>query len=293
MIDVQVLEQVTRVQPLGLRFWDRVTASVISDGLQVTAYPLAYPGLRTAAYTNRSGVFTFRSLPGLREIENGAGDDAFWAAHPARFDFMVEVVDNDGRFLPFQLAVKLPVRGIYAFQDFDPASPLNAPQFVPLYSAPARPLATPMAILRAELYDPIRRTPAAWVVAEAEIQGMPPVRGIADGQGRLLLPFPFPEPQNFGLGSPLRPGGIKLADQVWQVDLRFAYSPVTPPPAIPDLTEVLKQLPATAWEDSLLSTPLTGTTLHFGQELVLRSRNAASPLTQMSVLLITSAGSPP
>lgn len=295
MIDVQVLEQVTLVQPLGLRFWDHVTEAVISDGLLVTAYPVADPGLRTAAYANRSGVYSVRNLPGLREIESGAGDAAFWAAHPPQFDFVVEVVDTEGRFLPFRLPVKLPVRGIYAFQDFELASPLDARQLVPLYSAPARMLAAPMAIVRAELYDPIRRTPAAWAVVEAEAGGAPPVRGIADDQGRVLLPFPFPEPQSFGLGSPLRPGGTRLADQMWPVDLKFAYTPQMPPPAIPDLTEVLKQLPARAWEDSLLTTPLTGTTLRYGQPVVLRSRSAASPpgSTQMSVLLITPAGSPP
>ncbi len=295
MIDVQVLEQVTRVQPLGLRFWDRVTASVIDDGLLVTAYPIAYPSLRTESYTNRNGVYTFRNLPGLRETESGAGDAAFWAAHPQRFDFVVEVLDSQGRFLPFSLAVKLPLRGIYTFQNFELASPLDLQAFVPLYSTPSRPIATPMAMLRAELYDPLRRTPAAWAIVEAETGGSSPMRGIADDQGRVLLPFPFPEPQSLGLGSPLRPGGIKLADQMWQVDLKFAYTPQRQPTAIPDLTEVLKQLPATAWEDSLLSTPLTGITLRFGQDVVLRSLSAASPpgSTQMSVLLITPAGSPP
>lgn len=295
MIDVQVLEQVTLVQPLGLRFWDRVTESVVDNGLIVTAYPALQPGLRTAAFTNRSGVYSFCNLPGLRDTESGAGDAAFWAAHSPQFDFVVEVVDTEGRFLPFQFRVKLPVRGVYAFQDLDLASPLNLQSFVPLYSAPARRIATPMAILRAELYDPIRKAPAAWAVVEALAAGAQPVRGIADDQGRVLLPFPFPEPQSFGLGSPLRPGGTKLSDQMWEVDLKFAYTPQIPPPRIPDLTEILKQVSARAWEDSLLSTPLSGTTLHFGQDLVLRSRAAGSPpaSTWMSVLLITPAGSPP
>jgi len=295
MIDVQVLEQVTQVQPLGLRFWDRVTESIVDDGFEVTAYPAAHPTWRTGAFTNRSGVYSFRNLPGLREIESGAGDAAFWAAHPPQFDFVVEVIDTAGRYLPFQLPVKLPVRGIYSFPDFESASPPGLQSFIPLYSAPARPIAAPMAILRAEMYDPIRKAPAAWAVVEAQAGNAEPVRGIADDQGRVLLPFPFPEPQSFGLGSPLRPGGIKLVDQAWPVELKFAYTPRTPAPTIPDLAEILNQLPAIAWEDSLLSTPLTGTTLHFGQDVVLRSRGVASPPVSnvMSVLLITAAGSPP
>jgi hypothetical protein len=295
VIDVQVLERVTLTQALGLRFWDRVTASVVDDGLLATAYPAVQPELRTAAFTNRSGVYSFRSLPGLREIENGAGDSEFWATHPPQFDFVIEVVDSQGRFLPFQFHVKLPVGGIYEFQDLELTSPLGFPSFVPLYSAPARQIATPMAILRTELYDPIGKTPAAWASVQAQAAGAPPVRGIADENGRVLLPFPFPEPQSFGMGSPLRPGGIRLADQMWQVDLKFAYTPRRPAPGIPDLTEVLQQLPTTAWEDSLLSTPLTATTLNFGHDVVLRSRQPASPPASnwMSVLLITPAGSPP
>ncbi|HEY6391854.1 MAG TPA: hypothetical protein VIX89_11285 [Bryobacteraceae bacterium] len=293
MIDVQVLEQVARVQPLGLRFWDRVTESIVGDGLLVTAYPAAYPARRTEAFTNRSGVYSFRDLPGLREIESGAGDAAFWAAHPPQFDFVVEVIDAAGRYLPFQLPVKLPVRDVYAFPDFAASPPAGLQSFIPLYSAPARPIASPMAILRAELYDPIRKTPAAWAVVEAQTGDAEPVRGIADNRGRVLLPFPFPEPQSFGLGSPLRPGGIKLAEQEWPVQLKFAYTQRTPAPAIPDLAEILNQLPAPAWEDSSLSTPLTGTTLHFGQDVVLRSRGAAPVSTVMSVLLITAAGPSP
>jgi hypothetical protein len=86
------------------------------------------------------------------------------------------------------------------------------------------------------------------------------VRGIADSRGQVLVPFPFPEPQGFGLGSPLRPGGIPLAGQTWQLHLAFAHTPGSTD-GIPDLTQVLRQAPATAWDDELLSTPLTSATL--------------------------------
>ena len=290
MTSIQVLEELTLVQPFGLRFWDQVTRSVVSDGLVVTAWRTAQPELRTLASLNRSGVFSFRHLPGLREIENGAGDADFWSKHAPQFspqfDFVVEVLDPENRFLSFRLPVRLPVWGIYEFGGLP---------FVPLYSTPARTVATPTAMIRAQLYDRIHDVPAAWAVVEVNIEGGPTVREIADDRGQVLVPFPFPEPQGFGLGSPLRPGGIPLADQTWQLHLAFAYTP-TAPDGIPDLTQVLQQAPATAWDDELLSTPLTLATLPFGPELVLRSRAAAaSPPASpwLSTLLITPAGSPP
>ena len=36
-------ERLTMVAPLGLRFWDEVSARVIGDGLNVTAYPADNP----------------------------------------------------------------------------------------------------------------------------------------------------------------------------------------------------------------------------------------------------------
>ena len=286
MISIQVLEELTLVQPIGLRFWDQVTQSAVSDGLVVTAYRGAQPEVRIPASLNRSGVFSFRNLPGLREVESGAGDADFWLRCPPQFDFVVEVLDPENRFLSFRLPVRLPVRGIYQF---------GGQKFVPLYSGPARDVATPTAMIRAQLYDPIHGVPAAWAVVDAHIDGGPMVRGIADERGQVLVPFPFPEPQGFGLGSPLRPGGIALAGQTWQLHLAFAYTPGAYG-GIPDLTQVLKQALATAWDDEILSTPLTSATLAFGPELVLRSRAAAaSPPASpwLSTLLITPAGSPP
>jgi hypothetical protein len=286
MISIQVLEEITLVQPFGLRFWDQVTQSAVSDGLVVTAWRSVQPQVITPASLNRSGVFSFRNLPGLREMENGAGDADFWWQHPPQIDFVVEVLDSENRFLPFRLPVRLPVRGIYQF---------GGQPFVPLYSTAARTVATPMAMIRAQLYDALHGVPAAWAVVDAHVDGGATVRGIADSRGQVLVPFPFPEPQGFGLGSPLRPGGIPLAGQSWQLHLAFAYTPGSTD-GIPDLTQVLRQAPATAWDDELLSAPLTSATLSFGGELVLRTRAAAaSPPASpwLSTLLITPAGSPP
>jgi hypothetical protein len=265
MTGIQVMETLGLVSPLGLRFWDAVDEAPVSAGLSVTIWPAAQPELRTAAVVNRSGIFSFCNLPGLRAVESGSGDDAFWAAQTPRFDFVVEVTDGSNRFLPFRLPVKLPVCGLG--------------DFIPLFSSPARTMSAPMGLIRAQLFDPIRNGPAAWVLVEARVDGVPAGRGLSDAQGGLLVPLPYPEAHPGGpvFGSPPSPGGLKLTDQTWTVDLSFFYSPQEPAAKIPDLNEVLGQGP---------TTPLTTATLRFGQELVLRSRG-------LSTLLITPAGSPP
>ena len=91
--------------------------------------------MKIAAVENRSGVFVFRRLPGMREVENGAGDDTFWAAHPPTFDFVLEVSDRAGRFLPYALPLQLPVRRLLTLPA---ASPLASSDSMPLFSAPWR-----------------------------------------------------------------------------------------------------------------------------------------------------------
>jgi hypothetical protein len=265
MSDIQILETLSLVAPLGVRFWDAVDGAPVSAGLAVTAWPAMQPERRIPATVSRSGVFSFRNLPGMRAVENGLGDDAFWAAQTPRFDFVVEVVDGSNRFLPFRFAVKLPVRGLS--------------DFLPLFSSPARILVSPMGIIRAQLVDAVHGGPAAWTLVEARVDGVLAARGMADSQGALLLPMPYPEAHSAGpaFGSPLSPVGQKLADQTWPVELSFFYSPQQSPAEIPDFDQVLRQGPAEA---------LTTATLRFGQDLVLRSG-------ALSTLLITPAGSPP
>jgi len=277
---IQVLETLTLVAPLGLRFWDPVDQAAVSEGLSVVIWPKACPEMRIPAVLNRTDVFTFPDLPGMREIENGAGDDAYWAANPPRVDFVVRVSDSANRFLPLQISVRLPIRGVY--------------DRIPLFSSAARILAGPVGVIRAQLFDAIANAPAAWALVEARA-GAVVARGMADRQGRLVLPLPYPEAQNSGgFGSPLGAGGVSLRSQTWQTGLAFFYTPQRPAPDAPDLDFVQRQIPAFAWDDQTLSTPLTGAKLRFGQDLILRSRAPlASPPALLSTLLITAAVSPP
>jgi hypothetical protein len=163
-----------------------------------------------------------------------------------------------------------------------------------VFSSPSRVVPINVAVVRADLYDAVNRQPAAWAVMSVSADGQPVVRGIADDQGRVMVALPYPEPRNFGIGSPLGPAGVKLQDQNWPVTISVNYTP-GPAAAVPELAQVLSQGPATAWADSSLTQVFAGATLAFGQELILRSWHIdGSPPDRMwmSVLSITPTGSP-
>jgi hypothetical protein len=227
----------------------------------------------------------------MREIEQGAGDDDFWAANPPSIDVVIEVTDPLNRFLPFQLSLKAPQRGIYRF----PGTPAELAAAIPLFSAPPRALPVHVAVVRADLYDAVNQIPAAWAVVDINANGgETAARGIADDRGQLLVALPYPTPRNFGITSPPQAGGVKLQDQTWPVTVAVSYLPGMTS-TIQDLQQLLAQPPAAVWADAALTEPFVGATLAFGQELILRSWGfAGSPSAPapLSNLLITPAGSP-
>ena len=305
-------ERLTMVAPLGLRFWDEVSARVIGDGLNVTAYPADNPARRIEAFANRSGVYVLRNLPGMREVENGAGDTAFWNSVPQTRIFVIEVVDLSRRFLSFSIQVNAPVRGVFNWQDPEGPSPPSPAPGVPLYSSPSRHAPPSSAVIRAELREWLPQgnheggQPAAYAVLEARSAGRLLARGFADEQGRVGLIFPYPEPVTHTLGSPPASSpppasAPQLRDQEWTIELSASYdrlrpAPILDRPGLADLNDILTQRPASLWADGERTRPLTEANLQFGRELVLRSRDftaGAVEGTPRSVLFITPAGSPP
>src|SRR5207253_2093894 len=105
-----VLERITRVTPLGIRFWDQATASVVSDGLIVEVYPSGEPERRMAARPNGIGTFVLPRLPGPRDpaFELGTGDTDFWQRLQPR-PHVIAVCDRNGHFQPFRLDQPLPM----------------------------------------------------------------------------------------------------------------------------------------------------------------------------------------
>ena len=288
--EIRLVEDVSSVTAFGVRFWDEVSAKPIcDDGLVVTAYPPDLPARRVRAFSNRLGVYVLRNLPGLRDAEFGIGDFKYWS-QVSRRPFVIEVVDRDRRFQPFSFDVHLPFRDLFVWDSPLGGSPTGTSEGVPLYSAPGRIVGGPVAIMRAEIWDPIAQAPAAWALIEAEVEGQSPARGVADEAGRLIIIFPYPEPLT-DLGTPA-PSTRSLVQQRWPVQLRAAYEPAPRVPPIPDLVQTLTQASATLWANSARTQVLAEATLAFGRDLNVQSTDSINS-APLSVLLITPAGSPP
>jgi hypothetical protein len=285
-----LLETVSRVAPLGVSFRDEATGDVVADGLQVSAWPEGQPSLRRESKVNRSGVHVFMDLPGLRALEGGAGDAAYWSTLTGRKPFTIEVVDTLGRFQPCSFRAELPHRGPLGF-DAGSSPPAPTPS-VPLFSAPARQAASTLASLRAELWDTQAQAPAAWALVEATPTNGSRVRGIADAQGRVALFFAYPPPVELAVApkpkSPPLPTTRPLLEQEWTVRLRVRYAPRGPLQAPPDLEDTLAQPAASVGTNTSQWQPHVERTLRYGQALVVKTQDA--PRSQ---LWIKPVGFPP
>ncbi len=291
---VQVLEEITLVAPLGVRFWDVTAMSPAGAGLTVVAYPDKFPDLRTTAIVNHTGVYVFQDLPFLRRMENGSGDDDFWSANPGSIPFTVEVSDAQDRYLPYQFSLLLPWRGLYGLAG-SPLSLSLTPDatWLPVFSSPSRPMPGPAAVVRTQLKDDTAKAGAAWALVTAQVPGSLVMTSLADDRGVMSLTLPYPEPRNSPFASPLGPGSLKLSDQTWPLLISVFYTPrpVNPSSSVfvlPDLQELLNQGAATAWRDTAHSAPLNSFTLQFGRDLVLRSIDSGTG-RELPVLLITPA----
>ena len=294
----QLLERVVHVAPFGVRFRDAVTGRQVAAGLSVEAYPLAAALGRARpedeifgrrrAFANRSGTQVLMSVPGMRGFElNFDGEEEWEASPPGSAQYVFEVEDRAGRYLPFSFEARLPHRGLFVWEEnpLPPESPPWPADGVPLFSAPARVPPAGMAALRAELWDAAAKAPAAHAVLEARFKGRLLGRGVADEGGRVALVFPYPPPARLPQSSPPDSpplGSIPpLTQQEWSVDLAARYGPVGSPPPhrprFPDLLTVLSQGPATLWRDAAQTEPLTAAALGYGRECFVRTE-AASPV---------------
>ncbi len=274
-----VLDRVGRVTPLGVRFWDAVTRSHIGDGLSVSAFRPTRPDRRHGLTLNHANTFTLQGI--APDAEFGLGDEAYWANLPPPKPWTIEVADAARRFLPFAFEAAAPSRGLFQWPC---ESPAEASLGVPLFSAPTRPIAD-MGVIRADVrdaaqFDPRLQeyAPAAWTLIEAWHDGTRIGRGLADDNGGLLLAWPYPEPIDPPLASPLSQRRA-LTAQSWTIELRAFYQPVTSPPGLPDLCTLLSQAPANLLGALSPGEPLTQVEAAYGVETVLRTAG-------LSVLLV-------
>jgi hypothetical protein len=290
----KIIDHVSLLAPLGLRFWDEVTGKAIGDGLSIEAYPSAQAHRKIPAFVNNSSVYILRNLPGLKSLENGFQEKEFLDGTFPKRPFVVEVEDREGRFQPFQFTVQVPARGIFVGEDLLAESPPLRPLGIPLFSTAARAVPAAMAVVRADLLDTQNGAPAAWAILEARLDARLIARGMADNQGRVALIFPYPDLQSSALVSPpdatlVSPpfAGPALKEQRWIIELKAFYQPQNPVPTKPDLQAVLTQPPATIWKRQN-TVEFEEATLTFGRELILKSESITS-----SALLVTPLRSPP
>lgn len=263
-------EVVTRVTPLGIRLWDFVTQSAVSEGLTLTVQGPSGPATVSVAI-NPSHVFVLSDLPGLAATEAGDGDAAFWASPPAAASYVITVDDSLARFLPYSLQVTAPTHGVLASPcaggTWMPSMALEPA--IPLFSSPSRELLPGTAAVRAQIWDAVADAPAAYAMLEIDTGAPPAQRGLADDQGRVLVALPYP-PLPTGLSSP--PSPQALTAQTWPVTATVYYdatAATSGTPGHPDLCTTLAQPAATALATASPPSKLSAATLAFGIDLVL------------------------
>lgn len=287
----QIIESFSLVTTLGLCFHDTATGERIGDGLRVEVYPVSTNPWkkRNKAFSNRSGVYVLHQAYGLKNFPFGKGDAEFWSENPPNKTYIIEVFDELNRFQSFSFSVELPLKGILQWESLPVVSPSKNLFSIPLYSSATRLPLAGMSVIRASLYESDEK-PASFAVLEAQFEGELIARGIADRNGQIALIFPSLSPQNNPIVSPpAQATRISLANQSWNLNLLLKYQPnifVSSPnfdnsneENLPDLRLVLAQENAILWTNTEKTEELTTAVLHFGKELILRSRvsDAVSP----------------
>jgi hypothetical protein len=275
------VDPVTRLTPLGVRLWDAVTQTVVTDGISLTIKDAAGSVPSARIVVNPSGVFLISNLPGLRASEAGSGLPEFWAAPPAEATFTVSVDDMLNQFLPCSFSVTAPSKGLVTLAaDKKAPMPATTAPAIALFSSPARQLFGAVGGVRAQLWDVVADRPAAYATVEVDTGASPVAVGLADAQGRVLVPVPYPPLPN-GLSSP--PAGQAVSAQSWPVTITVHYDPETASsgtPRHPDLRTLLGQSQATALAAVSPPTAFTTGSLPFGADLVLRTAAEAALLIE-------------
>ena len=292
------LERLSITCPLGVRFQDIATGSMVAEGLRVAAFASANPERRVPVGETRSGVYALHGLPLLRDFEYSDDDESRWT-NVAPIQFTMQVTDPLGRYLPLQFTVEAPSRVLDAAAGSPRGSGIRT---VPLFSAPSRLLPGGFAAVRTELYELDEDSPsprdraASWAVAEVEAGNGPrsiTMRGMADRQGRVTIVLPYPEAENVSPGSPPSNGPFLLSEQTWAVSFRAWHLFESETREFADLDRLVplfERAPDEVWDfDSPLAS-FTGAELTFGRELVLPVRTEGD--LRPRKLYITPAGSP-
>jgi hypothetical protein len=290
----RILDRVVRPAPLGLRFRDVATGLPVRDDLKVTVVSVRNPLRKAELAVNGHGVWYAHRFPGFGDLALAATTD--WT--PLRQPCRITVEDHAGRFLPLAVDLDLPVRGLADWPGWsalpqaplaplidDPATGVVCPQQIPLFSSTARTAPGPLAEVRAQLVRADDGGPAAWAIVTATYAGHVHGIGQADGEGRVVLFFSYPDRPRAALAT----SPPAITDFRWPLEIT-AYWNGLAAGAPPSLAEAMGQLShprdlfrSTASPAELLPAQL----LSLGRPLTLQT--ADTPLGPSSFLIMAAA----
>lgn len=278
------LEAVTRRAPLGLRFIDMVRAVSVNDALVVTTWQIGTSGPKQTAITSPlSGVYGFRTLPGLRRFEVGERPASDWCGSPpdasppddltssgvlrdwlsadenaSKANFIVTVEDRMDRFQPQLLLMCLPKEHLIE---------------VPLFSSPSRQAPAGLGVVYGELVThpgPLPTQPASWSLVTATLDGHTYV-AVADARGMFVLFVPYASALP-PLVDGQFPHGSSTIDQLsWSITIQVSYQPskqrFVPGVEPPDILSIMEQGSTNVYAQVSAPLPELATVIRFGRDL--------------------------
>jgi hypothetical protein len=283
---------------LGLRFRDATTERPVAEGLQVTVRRKDGRGPPTRAVRTVSGAYVAQGLAGLRAYERVPADipDDFSEEQVKQTDYLVDVRDRRGRFVPVQMKAELPYmpkqkyRWLYPVFDPPPEEEVageGPPEpTVYLFSGVQRPVPSGQAVVYADLVEKVE---GAWApAAHAMVEVQHDVRssgpggnsnrnqkqeeawyGVADAEGRASVQFPWP--------STRQEGPSVLSGRKVPIHIRVYAKPDLPAlsrASRPLMGEIMTQAdenPRPVYETPGTQTKKLERKLSYGEALILRT----------------------
>jgi hypothetical protein len=256
---------------LGLRLRDAATGAQVTSGLNITAWQIgtSWP-LTAAARAQGSGIYGFRSLPGLEAYVRGEREATdFCVDADAAANYVVAIEDGERRFLPQLHLLCLPRVTLLD---------------VPLYANPARSLAPGIGVIRGQVVvkppppaDPLLEfQPASWAIVQAQVNGGPVYETVSDERGMFALFVPYARP---GVTPNQWSVGLRVRSQASRV-VPVAGVPLAAYAGLPAMGQVLVQAHCQVYDAAGDAAPVNVVTrtLVMGAELIAESSGGGKRL---------------